>query len=162
MIDIKANKGITVSSLALTIIIMLILAGTTIYMTQNQSTEVKSSQKLTELQVVNHAVYERYAQYATLKDITLFVGTRLTSAQVSSIASSMGVTLVTIPNSYTEQEKAYYSLDKANLLELGIDVPKDVDPDNYIVNYITGEVLNATIKQTESGKVLYTYSRNTF
>ena len=47
--------------------------------------------------------------------------------------------------------KIIIGLDKASLLEIGI---RDTD-DEYIVNYVSGEVINITKKKTTKGNVLY-------
>ena len=68
----------------------------------------------------------------------------------------LGITLVTIPSGYSEKERAYYKLDKASLLEIGI---KNTD-DEYVVNYISGEVMNITAKETTEGKALYVRAKS--
>ena len=49
----------------------------------------------------------------------------------------------------------YHLLQEEQLKELGIE---DTD-DEYVVDYVTGEVFNLTQKVTESGKSLYIYSK---
>ena len=76
--------------------------------------------------------------------------------ELNSITSTLGVTLVTVPSSYSEKERAYYKLDKASLLEIGI---KNTD-DEYVVNYISGEVMNITKKATSGGNALYVRAKS--
>lgn len=63
--------------------------------------------------------------------------------------SSLGVTLVSIPDTYSNKD--YYKLDKASLLEIGI---TNTD-DEFIVNYISGEVINITKMTTSENNALY-------
>lgn len=154
----KDNKGITLITLGVTIIIMLLLAGLTIYTGTNVIKNSREQQAIAELGMVNHAVYERYINYTKTKDAATLIGEKMTASEAQTIASQIGVTLITIPNSYNENEKAYYRLDPSNLEKIGIHDSKD----NYIVNYVTGEVINETKKKTQEGKALYTYSRAVF
>ena len=48
--------------------------------------------------------------------------------------------------------KDYYKLDKTALEQIGI---KDAT-DEYVVNYISGEVMNITVKKTTNNAPLYT------
>ena len=49
----------------------------------------------------------------------------------------------------------YKKLSTTDLENLGI----TKEEDTFIVNYKTGEVINASIKVTKSGKALYIYSK---
>ena len=55
----------------------------------------------------------------------------------------------------TLKGKEYKELSISDLEKLGV----TNEEDTFIVNYKTGEVINATKKVTESGKALYVYSR---
>lgn len=154
----KDNKGISLIVLAITIMILILLAGVTISTGQKQVNTSKEQKLIAELDMVKHAVYEKYATYTKTKNAQLLIGEKLTSSEAQTLATSIGVTLITIPNSYNENERAYYRLNSNNLEMIGIYDSQDT----YIVNYVTGEVINETKKKTNSGKVLYTYSRAIF
>ncbi len=134
----KENKGITIISLIVTIIILMILAGTTITITTNILPSSKDSKYISELNIVQHAVFEQYTKYNLLKKDELLVGYKVEESQMNQIADELGITLVQIPTNYTARD--YYRLDKATLLDLGISNTED----EYIVNYTTGEVINIT------------------
>lgn len=154
----KDTNGITIPSLVIMITIMVILAAVTITTGDKQIATSEEEKLLSELEIVKYAVYERYVLYSKTNDSNLLIGEKVSDNTVLSIVSSIDIELVTIPTSYKESEKAYYRLSPANLSEIGVQNAQD----NYIVNYITGEVINETKKTTKSGKALYTYSRAIF
>ena len=57
--------------------------------------------------------------------------------------------LVNIPDTYSNRD--YYILDKASLTEIGITGTDD----RYLINYISGEVLNITQKRETDQEALY-------
>lgn len=149
MRKINNKKGITMISLVITIVVLLILSGIGIGM---GSSAIKTSQdsKLTsELMIVQHAVLEQYTKYKTTKDSSYLIGNKIEISKVQTIADEIGIELVNIPSS--ESNKEYYQLDKAALLDMGIENSED----EYIINYISGEVINITKKETSNHQPLY-------
>ncbi len=153
MNKLKNSKGITLSGLAITIIVLTILAtvGTTVGITNVR--EAKDAKLDTELEMVQHAILEQYVKFETTKDVVYLVGNKLEKSEVDQIAQELDITLVEIPDTY--ENKDYYKLDKASLKEIGI---QNTD-DEYIVNYISGEVINITSKKNDN-KPLYTKADN--
>ncbi len=153
MNKLKNSKGITLSGLAITIIVLTILAtvGTTVGITNIR--EAKDAKLDTELEMVQHAILEQYVKFETTKDVVYLVGNKLEKSEVDQIAQELDITLVEIPDTY--ENKDYYKLDKASLKEIGI---QNTD-DEYIVNYISGEVINITSKKNDN-KPLYTKADN--
>lgn len=145
----KEQRGITMISLVVTIVVLIIISGIGITMGTNAIKTSQDSKLTSELMMVQHAILEQYTKYQTTKDITYLVGNKIEREEVKNIAESLGVTLVSIPENYSHQD--YYRLDKASLLEIGI---QDTD-DEYIVNYISGEVINITKKTTSNQNALY-------
>ena len=129
----KSNKAITLISLVITIIVLLILSGIGLTMGTNMISTSQDKKLISELNMVQHAILEQYAKLADVKNI----------------ASNMGIELVNIPDSYSNKD--YYKLDKFSLLKIGIENTDD----EYIVNYISGEVINNTKKYTKDNKALY-------
>ena len=103
--------------------------------------------------MVQHAILEQYVKFETTKDVVYLVGNKLEKSEVDQIAQELDITLVEIPDTY--ENKDYYKLDKASLKEIGI---QNTD-DEYIVNYISGEVINITSKKNDN-KPLYTKADN--
>ena len=153
MNKLKNSKGITLSGLAITIIVLTILAtvGATVGITNVR--EAKNAKLDTELEMVQHAILEQYVKFETTKDVVYLVGNKLEKSEVDQIAQELDITLVEIPDTY--ENKDYYKLDKASLKEIGI---QNTD-DEYIVNYISGEVINITSKKNDN-KPLYTKADN--
>ena len=127
MNKLKNSKGITLSGLAITIIVLTILAtvGTTVGITNVR--EAKDAKLDTELEMVQHAILEQYVKFETTKDVVYLVGNKLEKSEVDQIAQELDITLVEIPDTY--ENKDYYKLDKASLKEIGI---QNTD-DEYIV-----------------------------
>lgn len=150
MKNLKSTKGITMIALVITIIVLLILSGIGLTMGLDATKQAQDSKLITELEIVQHAIFEQYTKYKLTKDPSTLVGLKVDISQVQEIANRMGVTLVSISSTY--EPKDYYRLDKASLLALGITNTSD----EYIVNYISGEVINITIEKTTKDKPLYT------
>lgn len=146
----KSENGITLISLSITMIILLILGGISLTVGNNMIEEAQDKKLTSELNMVQHAILEQYAKYKTTKDISYIkVGNKMELAEVKNIANSIGIELVNIPDSYSNKD--YYKLDKLSLLKIGIENTED----EYIVNYISGEVINNTKKHTSDNKALY-------
>lgn len=150
MYKFKTQKGITLISLVITIIILLIISSIGINFGINGIRSTKDSKLEAELNMVQHAILEQYAKYKTTKDMVYIVGNKVSEEQLRGITSELGITLVNIPNTYFNKD--YYKLDKASLKEIGI---QETD-DEYIVNYISGEVINITKKRLSNNNPLYT------
>lgn len=146
----KGEKGITIISLVITFVLLLIISAVGVNMGISGINSVKDSKLSGELQMVQHAVLEQYTKYKTTKNSVYLVGNKITKEEASSIANEIGVTLANIPDSYSNKD--YYKLDKTALEQIGI---KDAT-DEYVVNYISGEVMNITVKKTTNNAPLYT------
>lgn len=145
---IKANKGITLVALVITIVVLLILASVTIYSGTNATKMAQSNTLMIELDMVQHAILERYSEYSLTQNENILVGTEIEYSEVNEIADSIGVTL--------KATEGYYQLEPSELSDLGISDAVDT----YIVNYQTGEVINKSQLETQSGYVLYVSSSN--
>lgn len=141
MNNFKLNKGITLVALVITIIVVLILAGVTVYTGTNSAGKVKDKKLKSELGIVQHAVLEQYTKYSLTKNENDLKGLKLNESQIQEIESDMNITL----------NGTYYYLDKLSMESIGIGNVDDV----YVVNYSTGEVLNNTVRKTSEGEILY-------
>ena len=145
----KENKGVTLVSLVITIVILIIIAGVSIYLGVENIYKVKDEILLAELEQVQHFVGESYINYMKTNNKNFLIGEKITDeTQVADIAREIEVTLITIPNTYSsdEDERAYYEVDPEALLNLGVENSQNT----YIVNYITGEVINVTELKTSA------------
>lgn len=146
----KKEKGITIVSLVITFILLLILSAVGINMGISGINSVKDSKLKSELDMVQHAVLEQYTKYKTTRNSVYLVGNKITKEEASNLANEMGVTLANIPDTYSNKD--YYKLEKTALESIGI---KDAT-DEYVVNYISGEVMNITVKKLSNNNPLYT------
>lgn len=142
----RNNKGVTLVSLVVTIIVLLIIASISIVGGIQGADTAADNKLLTELDMVQHAVLQRYTKYSLTKDKELLVGT-----EVNSLPTEI---TWQVKNPQNDEEK-YYELGSSELTNLGITNSKDT----YIVNYSTGEVYNKTTPKTNSNEVLYIYSK---
>lgn len=150
---IKSEKAITIIALVITIIVLLILAGVTINGTMTGIEETQRNKLLSELDIVQHAVLERYTKYSLTKDLELLTLNK-EDVQIDGKPQIEGIEIEWQVESPTNDDEKYYKLTQDELKQLGI---KDVK-DTYIVNYKTGEVFNETVKKTDNGTILYKYA----
>ena len=150
--NIRKNNGITLVALVITIVLLLIIASISITGTMRGQKQTQKSVALTELNMVQHAILERYTK---LTKETL-PGQSVTSTQlqqeIDEIEEKSGATIALKGN--TED---YKLLDFEALQDLGMENYKS----EYIVNYSTGEVIDITRQVTEDGTVLYISSSDT-
>ena len=103
---------------------------------------------MSELNIVQHAILERYTK-------AIFTHENYPG----KILSSDSAELKEIKNEGIElkgKDTEYYKLSQeSEFKELGIENTED----EYVVNYETGEVFNLTQKKTKSGKILYVYAK---
>ena len=149
--NIRKNQGITLIVLVITIIVLLIIVGVSITGTLRGHEETEEATQISELNMIQHAIFERYTK-AQLKKETL-PGTQIDITEVQSIIDEIrSISGEDITLKGTE----YKQLSTADLENLGV----TKEDDTFIVNYKTGEVINASKKITKSGKALYIYAKN--
>ena len=155
----KDNKGITLTVLVITIIVLSIIAGTLTYSGINSINKSRDQVLLAELDEVKHMVGESFIIYNKTKNANYLVGEILSPSEVTTLQQTLGVTFINnISDTYTENEKAYRRLTPSDLLKIGVEDSEDT----YVVNYVTGETINETQLETSEGEKLYTYIRSIF
>ena len=140
---LKENKGITLIALIVTIIILLILSGIGVAAGRASVKTAKDNKAKVELDMVQHAVLERYSKYKLINDESVLIGTKITYLEAEGVSEQMDRRL--------PDDGTYYRLMPEDLELLGI----SQDKNQYIVNYEKGIVLNETIKTTYAGESLY-------
>lgn len=149
MFGVNKEKGITLVALAVMIAVLSLISGVGLYLGKEAITQTKDSKLSAELNMVQHAVLEQYTKYKTTRDINNLVGQKLDISEVQTVATKIGVTLVNIPTTYSNAD--YYKLNKQSLEKIGITNSED----EYIVNYVSGEVINITLEKDNSNNPLY-------
>lgn len=166
--NIYNNKGITLIILIVTIIVLMIIAGTATFSGINSIQESRENTQLAELGMVQQAVLENYTKYKMTKDAEYLIGKQIVNyTYVSEIADEINkytkdkITLKIKKYHYNgigdntyDESYYYYELQQEDLEKLGIKQEKDI----YIVNYVSGEVINKNLLVTGTGKPLYTYA----
>ena len=158
---IKADRGITLMILIITVIILLILGGIGVYTSVDLVRNSKSNKLTVELETVQHAILEEYTKYNAINKVNSnfeFLGTKLTDDNLKKNHIEKG-----IGKYYFEYDSGkvielkdlniqnYYIIDESSLNKLGIKNSED----EYIVNYKTGEVMNKTKLKNNVGEALY-------
>ena len=152
------NRGITLIVLIITLVVLSILAGTTTMVSLDIIEKTEQQDLNRQLAMVNNSVLEQYTKYIKTKDANFLIGTRYekSDSYIQNITEKIGIELIQIPDSYSTDLKCYYKLSVSQLNEIGVENSEYT----YIVNYLTGEVINET-KALENKKY-YTYSRSNF
>lgn len=151
MNKMKQDKGVTLIILVIIVLALMILAGVAINSGTYDVDSTLDSKLEGELRMIQYAVFQQYAKYkTTLDENSIIKGSKTYSN--NEIKDFMQSNYNTIPL-YTVKEndesyKKYYLLDKDDLVNIGIQDSQY----SYIINYYTGEVMNADIFTTTSGK----------
>jgi len=148
--NIRKEKGITIVSLVVTIIVLLIIAGISIENSTTGINEAKENKQIAELTIIQHAILERYTSSIYTKQA--LPGTTVEKSEVEAIIYEINETCGT---DITLKGTEYKRLSEQDLEKLGI----EKEEYTYIVNYKTGEVINETVKATEEKQALYIYSK---
>lgn len=149
--DKRRNNGITLIALVITIILLLIISGISITGTITDQKQAEANTQITELNIIQHAILERYTKSQLTKE--KLPGTMIEKAEVQSVIDEIKSKT---GEDITLKGTEYNQLNKSDLENLGI----TGEEDTYIVNYKTGEVINKTQKVTKTGVGLYTYSKS--
>lgn len=155
----KNEEGITLIALAITIVVLLILAGVSITSGNTSIDSANDDNNKASLNLVQQAISTQYQQTILLSQTEItpdssfsnrpdgFIGTLITS---TSEIDAEGISWV-MADSYMYFEDYYYRLEKEDLRQLGLTNSDFV----FVVNYKTGEVYNETLKETSTGEKLY-------
>ncbi|MBR3249776.1 MAG: hypothetical protein IKF83_03650 [Clostridia bacterium] len=140
---LKENKGITLIALIITIIVLIIIGAIGVKAGRDSIRASKDNRLWTELDMVQHAIMERYTKYKLTNEQQALVGTIKEYSEVKNIADEMKVTL--------PEQLTYYELRREELKNLGLEESEY----EYIVNYDNGIVINSKEKFTNKGEALY-------
>lgn len=150
MQTIKKEAGITMLILVITIIILGIVGSILISYSVVGTKETKNKKYLTNLEIVQHAIYERYEQYKVTNDLTLLVGEPISGSNKPNVSLTWEDDNIYWNTSQADAK--YHKLDKDDLKQLGIENVEDTE---YIVNYKTQEVFDLTHVRISPTDLLY-------
>lgn len=150
---IKNNKGITLTTLVITILVLTIIVGITGVTSYKSISEYRDNRLAIELGIVRQAIVERYEKAKAVGKLksednsNYWIGEKLDNFEEPYNSK----------NKFEYPEDWYYKLDKDNLEQLGLSNSNYT----YIVNYSTGEVYNETKQRYSTGDWIYLGPLNT-
>lgn len=171
----KRNRGITLMSLVVAVIVLMILSGVGIQASYSTINGSKNKKLSVELGIVRQAVAEQYMKAVAVNRIKVlktgesqvefWVGERLEKIDENDLPPEEKVVqdsnyskfinnlepYDSANEKYIYQEDLYYKLTPEELTTIGVLDAKD----SYIVNYKTKEVYNCSKKTNKSLQILY-------
>lgn len=139
------QKGITIISLIITIIVMLILASITIYTGNNVIKQAKLQTINTNMMLIQVKVKTIAEQAKFNKDTSNYSGNVLTNVSNNKKIEEL------VNNGLIDDKGKYYLLSSGDLYNMGLQ-KIDIE-DGYVVNYDTEEVIY--VKGFEYDKTTY-------
>ena len=157
----KNQKGVTLIALAVTIIVIIIIASVTFYSGISTIQDSKQQRLSSELIQVQHSVLEMYSKYKILNEEDCLIGTEVTS--IEDIPTDYRDVLKNSESAFKDDAlkvDKYYKLDatisdtknQEDFKKIGIAGANF----SYIVCYKTGEVMNIDVSTDSQGRLLYT------
>lgn len=167
----KNNKGITLIALTITIIVIIIIASVGTYSGTQALKDAKEDTQIAEVRMVQQAVLENYTKYKTTGNDMYLIGKKVEFQDAKNLIDEInkkssedniemkihGDPQKSYHQSQYVREIAYYELMDEDLKQMGI---SQAEGGTFVVNYITGEVMNQKLKVTRTGKPLYVYSNS--
>lgn len=148
---IKNNRGVTLSILVVTIIILIILASVTITTSNLLIRVTESKAVVSNMYLVKGKAESLYEEYEflgdTLPDEDNFLGKKVSVASL--------VIYGVVSNGNTEEDNTWYKWTKNTLENNGLDPEMLSEDAEYIVNYETGEVIYTIGVKDNSGNINY-------
>ena len=162
MLKIRDEKGVTLTVLAVTIVVLMILVSVTVDLGVSSINSTKDRKLQAELEMVQQACISEYTKAKELGYLNTsgtpanFIGDIISPTNLPSLTSGLAWTFTSYPTGFPDYKK-YYELDKDDLTSMNILNSEHT----YIVNYYTGEVYNKTKKVSSSNVSLYIKSVTT-
>ena len=154
---IKNNKGVTLAILTITIIVIVIISGVTIKMSDYLVKDMKMKTQITNMCLIKAKAEEIYEEYQFLDDsdnLEIFKGDKVNTGGLHSALAGVYLTGAEISDGDTN--KFWYQLSKNFLVnEWGFDSDVLLDNDSYLINYKTGDVIYTRGFKGNSGKKIY-------
>lgn len=151
----KQEKGITLVILSIIVIALMIIAGVAIYSGIYDVDSTIDKKLNGELKMVQYAVLQQYAKYKTTLQDNCIIYTENYDDKIENFMKqnySNNTLVLSTKNERDEIYKKYYLITPDDLISIGV---QDSEY-SYIINYYTGEVMNAEKFTTSMGNFLYT------
>lgn len=145
---LKNDRGVTLAILVTTIIVIIILAGTTITASDMIITSTKAKTVVTNMYLVSRKAESMYEEYQFNGTSEPYTGTKI--SDTTSLNSYF-------KDSYSQPtDSKWYSWDKSVLTSLGFDDEMLSDDAQFIVNYVDGQVIYTKGVKDTDGSTKYT------
>lgn len=152
----KNNKGITMISLSIVVLIMILLASVTAYEANGLISIARVQSVTTDLLLIQAKIriINEKIVFETDEDkkLELYVGTKLSEG--NSILEKMKNKSIITTDDISNNN--YYLLSKDNLISMGLESKNSND--EYVVDYTTEEVIYVKGVKNSEGKYLYKLS----
>ena len=155
---IKNNRGVTLSALVVTVIVIILLAGITITTSDLVIKKTRSKNMYSNMYLIKgkvETIYEDYTFDPT--DLTKsLAGTQVDAYSLADMPYGKGIDLTD-----TNVNSLWYMWNKTTLKSLGFDphmISSDSDDVFFIVNYATGEVIYSKGFDDGTGEIKYKLS----
>ena len=152
---IKSEKGITIVSLVITIIVLLILASISINWGLESISRSSDSKLDAELNMMQHAILETYTKNQVQGQVVnqTLPGNKINNYDTVIEKAEQFLGKFKITNYENIDDDSYYY--EFNNEEQFKAIGMKNSSDTYIVNYKTGEVMNITTPKKSDGTLLY-------
>lgn len=161
---LKNNKGITLSILVITIIVILILSSIAITSADSVLTHVRIQNLTTNMLLLRSKIESLNDEYEFNETSPEnYVGIEVAGEENKNNLNGYGITI--------HPDDKWYILNRDDLKEIGLeeDMLKDVEekegvvkeqqPERFIVNYSSGEIIYTTGMSDENNEKVYTLSQ---
>ena len=85
----KSNKGISLVVLVITIIVLVILTVISIDIGYEVIEDVREEKQITELEIIQHAIQEKYTKYKITKNENILVGTKMQYSETLAVINEI-------------------------------------------------------------------------
>lgn len=154
--NIRKEKGITLTTLVLTVMIMIILTSISVYTGTNliRSANLQSvNTNMLQIQVKVKSISER----VEFDKNNEYVGEKLSDDEATSLISKVNSDS-SILGSYNSDLDKYYKLKNEDLVNLGLQAIQEKEDYVYVVNYANDEVIYTKGFKGEDKKMHYALS----
>ena len=148
---LKNNKGVTITMLAITVVVILIITGVTISTSDLLIRDTKSKSNISNMYLIRAKTETIYDDYLFSEDSNVLIGSKV---NVSTLADYS----ITQEETTGNAKEFWYEIDYLDLPSLGMDENVLSNGGKFIVNYETGEVIYTNGIEDNDGTIKYKLS----
>lgn len=156
--NVRKEKGITLTALVLTIIIITILTSVSVYTGTNLIREANLQSintNMLQIQIKVKSIEEKVE--FNNDDGEEYVGEKLSDDEATELIAKVNSTYVVIDDYDAETDK-YYKLKNEDLVNLGLQAIQEDEDYTYVVNYRSNEVIYTKGFKANDQKIHYALS----